>query len=145
MPARTWLRRLTSAISTNTSEATLGKSSNGPPGRAWRGGMITLCWPRSRPSQSAWSPRPRVRAPGSGLLLAAGTVEKETVLAASMRSADSQRAETWTVPGTAHTQGLETAPEEWKRRVVGFLDSHFPPGDVSDRRQTRPRTAATGR
>lgn len=61
------------------------------------------------------------------LLIAAGTVEEETLAAASMRNADPQRVETWTVPGAAHVQGLEAAPEQWERRVVAFLDSELQP------------------
>ena len=61
------------------------------------------------------------------LLVVAGTVETEALAAASMRSADPQRVEVWTVPGAAHVQGLGTAPEEWERRVVGFLDNQLRP------------------
>ena len=61
------------------------------------------------------------------LLIAAGTVETETLAAASMRNADPQRVRTWTVPAAAHVQGLVTAPEEWERRVVEFLDSELQP------------------
>ena len=61
------------------------------------------------------------------LLIAAGAAEKETLAAASMRSADPQRVRTWTVPRAAHVQGLATEPEEWERRVVGFLDTELQP------------------
>ena len=61
------------------------------------------------------------------LLIAAGTDEKESLAAASMRRADPQRVRTWTVPRAAHVQGLVTEPEEWERRVVGFLDSELRP------------------
>ena len=61
------------------------------------------------------------------LLIAAATVEKETLAATSMRSVDPQRVTTWTVPGAAHVQGLVTAPEEWERRVVEFLDGELQP------------------
>jgi hypothetical protein len=59
------------------------------------------------------------------LLVAAGTVEKEQLAAESLRRADPQRVEVWTVPRAGHTQGLRTAPEDWGRRIVGFLDSHL--------------------
>lgn len=62
------------------------------------------------------------------LLVVAGTVEREKVAAASMRSADPQRVQVWTVPGSAHTQGLGTASAEWERRVVGFLDAQLKTG-----------------
>ena len=52
-------------------------------------------------------------------------LEKERLAAASLYSADPQRVQVWTVPGAGHTQGLSTAPAEWERRVVGFLDSRI--------------------
>lgn len=55
------------------------------------------------------------------LLIAAGDVETEG-LAADFIRADHDAVRTWTAPGAGHTQGLETAPAEWERRVVGFLD-----------------------
>jgi pimeloyl-ACP methyl ester carboxylesterase len=61
------------------------------------------------------------------LLVVAGTVEREALAAASMRSVDPQRVEVWTVPGAAHVQGLGAAPDEWERRVVGFLDTQLRP------------------
>jgi pimeloyl-ACP methyl ester carboxylesterase len=61
------------------------------------------------------------------LLIAAGAVEEEPLAAASMRDADPQHVTTWTVPKAAHVQGLVMAPEEWERRVVGFLDSELHP------------------
>ena len=61
------------------------------------------------------------------LLVVAGTVEREALAAASMRSVDPQRVEVWTVPGAAHVQGLGAAPDEWERRVVGFLDNQLGP------------------
>jgi pimeloyl-ACP methyl ester carboxylesterase len=59
------------------------------------------------------------------LLIVAGTVEEEMLAAASMRSADPLRVQVWTVPGAGHTQGLDSSPEEWERRVVGFLDDEL--------------------
>jgi hypothetical protein len=61
------------------------------------------------------------------LLVVAGTVEREALAAASMRSVDPQRVEVWTVPGAAHVQGIGAAPDEWERRVVGFLDTQLRP------------------
>jgi dienelactone hydrolase len=31
----------------------------------------------------------------------------------------------WEVPGAGHTQGLDTAPDEYERVVIGFLDRHL--------------------
>lgn len=61
------------------------------------------------------------------LLVVAGTVEREALAAASMRSAAPQRVQVWAVPGAAHGQGLTAAPGEWERRVVGFLDEQLRP------------------
>jgi hypothetical protein len=36
------------------------------------------------------------------------------------------RVETWTVAGAGHTAGLEVAPAEWERRVIGFLQQAMP-------------------
>jgi pimeloyl-ACP methyl ester carboxylesterase len=61
------------------------------------------------------------------LLVAAGTVEKEVLAARSMRTAKPQRVQVWAVPGSDHMQGLGTAPQDWERRVVGFLDDQLQP------------------
>jgi pimeloyl-ACP methyl ester carboxylesterase len=62
--------------------------------------------------------------PTAFLLVAAGGVETEP-LAADFISGDSTDVEVWTVPGAGHTRGLRTAPEDWERRVIGFLDEHL--------------------
>lgn len=36
-----------------------------------------------------------------------------------------ERVAVWTVDGAGHTDGLGVAPEEWERRVVGFLDENL--------------------
>lgn len=43
-------------------------------------------------------------------------------LAADRLAGSAGDVSTWTVPGAGHTEGLSTSPEEWERRVVGFLD-----------------------
>lgn len=63
----------------------------------------------------------------TAVAVVAGTVEGQALAAASMRSVDPQRVEVWTVPGAAHVQGLGAAPDEWERRVVGFLDNQLGP------------------
>ena len=70
------------------------------------------------------------RDPTAFLLVAAGAVETEP-LAADFIAGDSRGVEVWTVPGAGHTRGLRTAPEEWERRVVGFLDRALLP-DAAD-------------
>jgi dienelactone hydrolase len=56
------------------------------------------------------------------LLIAAGDVETERLAAERLERAAPDAVEVWTVPGSGHVQGLRTAPEEWTRRVVAFLD-----------------------
>lgn len=55
------------------------------------------------------------------LLIAAGEVATETDASEYIRRAAPDRVDTWTVEGSAHTDGLTTAPDEWERRVIGFL------------------------
>jgi len=55
------------------------------------------------------------------LLVTAGERADEGHAASHIATAAPDRVETWAVPGAGHTQGLETEPEEWARRVAGFL------------------------
>ena len=48
-------------------------------------------------------------------------IPDEGYAAAYVAGAAPDRAETWTVAGAGHTGGLDTAPDEWSTRVVGFL------------------------
>jgi pimeloyl-ACP methyl ester carboxylesterase len=57
------------------------------------------------------------------LLITAGTIPDEGHAAAYVAAAAPGRVETWTVVGSGHTGGLDTAPDEWATRVVGFLRS----------------------
>jgi len=57
------------------------------------------------------------------LLVAAGEVETERLAAERLQRAAPASVEVWTVPGSGHVQGLDTAPAEWEQRVVGFLDA----------------------
>jgi uncharacterized protein len=65
---------------------------------------------------AATSPRPV-------LLIAAGDVDDEGVVAARLATAAPGTVEVWEVEGAGHTDGLDTAPGEWERRVVEFLDA----------------------
>ncbi|MGN6610844.1 MAG: alpha/beta hydrolase [Angustibacter sp.] len=60
-------------------------------------------------------------APRPVLLIAAGSVADEQHAAADLRRASPSTVQVWTVPGSGHTQGLRTAPQQWEQRVVGFL------------------------
>lgn len=59
------------------------------------------------------------------LLIAAGNVDDEARAASYIRSGASDRVVVWNVDGAGHTDGLDTAPDEWRERVVGFLDEHL--------------------
>jgi alpha-beta hydrolase superfamily lysophospholipase len=65
------------------------------------------------------------------LLVTAGDVPDERLAALRLRSAAPDRVEVWTVPGAGHTRGLATEPDEWRERVVDFLDDALrPPPDA---------------
>ena len=55
------------------------------------------------------------------LLIAGGDRPDEIHAAEYIAAAAPDRVDTWTVPGSGHTEGLSTAPEEWERRLTGFL------------------------
>lgn len=63
------------------------------------------------------------------LLVTAGERPDEGYAAAALRAAAPARVSVWTVPGSDHTAGLSTAPAEWERRVVGFLDRALKPAE----------------
>ena len=69
---------------------------------------------------AAMAPRPL-------LLIAAGEVPDEPAVAERLRAAAPERVEVWVVPGAGHTGGLATAPEEWRARVLAFLDAALAP------------------
>lgn len=62
-------------------------------------------------------------APRPVLLVAAGDVEDEARAGRYIRSGSPSSVELWVVPGAGHTEALAVAPDEWERRVVGFLDA----------------------
>ncbi|MCB2412170.1 alpha/beta fold hydrolase [Demequina sp. TTPB684] len=74
------------------------------------------------------APQPRTLRSSAGasdvpvLLITAGTVPDEAAAAAWIAKGNS-RVETWAVENARHTGGLATAPEQWRERVVGFLDA----------------------
>jgi len=56
------------------------------------------------------------------LLIAAGSVEDEQLVAERLQTDAPDRVEVWAVPGAGHADGLRTDPDEWAARVVVFLD-----------------------
>jgi fermentation-respiration switch protein FrsA (DUF1100 family) len=61
-------------------------------------------------------------APRPVLLIAAGDVESEGLAGRHIAGASPDTVELWIVPGTGHTAGLDTHPDEWAQRVTTFLD-----------------------
>lgn len=56
------------------------------------------------------------------LLITAGDEPDEAAAARDFSTAAPDRVQVWTVPGSAHTRGLKTQPQQWTTRVIGFLD-----------------------
>ena len=56
------------------------------------------------------------------LLITAGNVDDERRAASFLQSAASDRVAVWNVVGADHTGGDATRPDEWRQRVVAFLD-----------------------
>lgn len=65
-------------------------------------------------------------APRPVLLIAAGRVADERLADQAIRAASPSTVGVWVVPGAGHTAGLRTRPDEWVRRVSGFLDRALP-------------------
>jgi dienelactone hydrolase len=61
----------------------------------------------------------------SFLLITAGEVTDERHAAHDIASAGEGRVDVWDVDGASHTDGFDTAPDEWQRRVVSFLDEQL--------------------
>jgi hypothetical protein len=73
-----------------------------------------------RDAISAASPRPV-------LIIAAGTVPDEAVAGRWFREASPQSVRLWVVPGAVHTGGLAAQPDQWKAKVLRFLDAALEP------------------
>ena len=65
-------------------------------------------------------------APRPVLLIAGGSMPDEGRAARFIQSGAPGSVELWVVPETGHTDGLQTYPDEWEDRVVGFLDRSLP-------------------
>jgi dienelactone hydrolase len=61
------------------------------------------------------------------LLVTAGQVPDEKRAADSLEAAAPARVQVLEVPDATHTDGLDTAPQEWTEAVLGFLDAHLAP------------------
>jgi pimeloyl-ACP methyl ester carboxylesterase len=65
----------------------------------------------------------RTTAPRPVLLIAAGGVPDEGHAAEYIQDQAPETVTVWVVPGAGHIEGLATAPAEWERTVIGFLDA----------------------
>jgi hypothetical protein len=65
--------------------------------------------------------------PTAFLLVAGARVETEPLAIDYIGGTSTGTVQTWVVPDAGHTRGLGTAPEEWERRVVAFLDDSLAP------------------
>jgi dienelactone hydrolase len=59
------------------------------------------------------------------LLITAGNVDDERHAATHIRAGARDRVTVWDVDGADHIGGFETRPDEWRQRVLGFLDEHL--------------------
>ena len=64
----------------------------------------------------------RDASPTRFLLIAGGAMPDEQLAAKRLAAVDPDRVEVWVVRGAGHVQALDTAPAEWRKRVIGFLD-----------------------
>jgi pimeloyl-ACP methyl ester carboxylesterase len=62
------------------------------------------------------------------LLLAAGEVPDEGLVAERLRAVAPGRVDVWEVDGAGHTDALAVDPAGWRARVLGFLDRAVPAG-----------------
>ena len=74
-----------------------------------------------KPSRSLVGMMPRI-APRPVLLVAAGRVREEPLVARMYQRAGGSGVEVWEVAGAGHTAGLRRQPGAYERRTVGFLD-----------------------
>ncbi|MGD9996736.1 MAG: alpha/beta hydrolase [Ilumatobacteraceae bacterium] len=61
------------------------------------------------------------------LLIAAGRSESEIAATDVFRASAPDRVDVWIAPDASHTDASRRYPDEWERRVVGFLDDTLAP------------------
>jgi pimeloyl-ACP methyl ester carboxylesterase len=59
------------------------------------------------------------------LLIAAGEVPDEALVAERLQQIDPNRVAIWVADGAQHTAAIRSSPQEWSSRVVGFLETAF--------------------
>jgi pimeloyl-ACP methyl ester carboxylesterase len=94
-------------------------------------GLLTDA-PEPRPLRDSVRAAEEDGTPTPVLLIAAADVETEQLAAELIDSAAPATVRTWTVPGAGHTKGLETAPVEWRRQVLSFLDAALAGGQAEE-------------
>jgi hypothetical protein len=77
-----------------------------------------------KPSRSLLGMMPRI-APRPVLLVAAGGVAEEPLVARLYQRKGGRSVQVWEVPGAAHTGGLRRHPAAYEQRTVGFLDAEL--------------------
>ena len=91
-------------------------------------GLIDVMTPADPPPTLTESIRNA--SPTPFLLIAAGAVPDERSVATRLTAVDPERVEMWVVPDAHHVQALQTAPDEWKDRVIGFLNEALGASDT---------------
>jgi pimeloyl-ACP methyl ester carboxylesterase len=91
-------------------------------------GLIDVMTPAEPPPTLTESIRNA--APTPFLLIAAGAVPDEQSVASRLTAVDPGRVVMWVVPEAHHVRALEAAPDQWKDRVIGFLDEALLDGDA---------------
>lgn len=86
----------------------------------WLADLLTAAPEPSSLRQSVSSAAARPR-PTRFLLITAEEVPDEARAADYIRGSSTDDVQVWTVPGAAHTQGLQEAPAEWEERVTTFF------------------------
>ena len=71
---------------------------------------------------ASWIAVPRI-APRPVLLISAGKGNPDEDLNDVYRDAGGPAATHWEIPQAGHTGGLDAAPAQYERRVIGFLDA----------------------
>ncbi|GAA3212793.1 hypothetical protein GCM10017690_25360 [Microbacterium terregens] len=83
-------------------------------------GFVDLLTPPSPPATLAQSVRDAPTTPL--LLIAAGNDADEQAVATRLAAVGPARVDVWVADDAGHVEALRTAPDEWRARVVGFLD-----------------------
>jgi pimeloyl-ACP methyl ester carboxylesterase len=73
-------------------------------------------------------------ATGTRFLLVAADLDDERSSAAFIQRQAPDRTTVWVVPGAPRAGGMATAPDEWSRRVTGFLAETLLPAVIAERR-----------